>query len=280
MASSGGPMSRRQPPMHHLPGRREIDPPDVLSDQDVRPYSAQTRRRKLRRGLDCRGLAQKRVPADADVEQRTFSGQYAAAAGQPVLYVTERCVFQLTPDGLELTEIAPGADLENDVLAHIGFEPIIGGEPKLMDARIFAAGPMGLKDDLLTVPLEARFAYDAERNIFFLNMEGMSLVSADEVQAIGTEVGTRLAAIGKKVQMVINYDNFYLDPALADDYKALIRSLAERYYASATRYTTSSFMRLKLSEHLSDRGLAPHIYESRQEAVNWLAKQIPSAYPG
>ena len=61
----------------------------------------------------------------ADVEQRTFSGPYAAAAGQPVLYVTERCVFQLTPDGLELTEIAPGADLEKDVLAHIGFEPII-----------------------------------------------------------------------------------------------------------------------------------------------------------
>jgi hypothetical protein len=136
---------------------------------------------------------------------------------------------------------------------------------------------MGLKDDLLTMPLEARFAYDAERNIFFLNMEGMSLVSQGEVQAIGTEVGQRLAVIGKKVQMVINYDNFYLDPALTDDYKAVVRSLAERHYASVTRYTTSSFMRLKLSEHLSDRGLAPHIYESRQEAMNWLGKQIPGS---
>jgi len=67
--------------------------------------------------------------------------------------------------------------LGKDVLAHIGFEPIIRGEPKLMDARIFAAEPMGLKDDLLTVPLEARFAYDAGRNMFFLNMEGMSLGS-------------------------------------------------------------------------------------------------------
>jgi propionate CoA-transferase len=214
----------------------------------------------------------------ADVEQRTFSGPHAAAAGQPVLYVTERCVFQLTPDGLELTEIAPGADLEKDVLAHMGFEPIIRCEPKPMDPRIFAAGPMGLKDDLLTIPLEARFAYDADRNIFFLNMEGMSLVSQNDVDAIGTEVGTRLAVIGKKVQMVVNYGNFYLDPALADDYKALVRSLADRYYASATRYTTSSFMRLKLSEHLSDRGQAPHIYESRQEAMNWLGKQIPSSF--
>ena len=98
-----------------------------------------------------------------------------------MLYVTERCVFQLTPGGLELIEIAPGVDLEKDVLAHIGFDPIIRGEPKLMDARIFGTGPMGLKDDLLAIPLEARFAYDAERNMFFLNMEGMSLVSADDV---------------------------------------------------------------------------------------------------
>jgi len=211
----------------------------------------------------------------ADVQQRTFSGQYAVAAGQPVLYVTERCVFQLTPDGLELTEIAPGADLEKDVLAHIGFEPIIRGEPKLMDPRIFAAEPMGLKEDLLTMPLEARFAYDAERNMFFLNMEGMSLVSADDVEAIGTAVGKRLAAIGKKVQMVVNYDNFYLDPALTDDYVSVVLRLAERHYASVTRYTTSSFMRLKLTRQLHHRDLAPHIYESRQEAMNWLEDHVP-----
>ena len=196
-------------------------------------------------------------------------------AGQPVLYVTERCVFQLTPDGLELIEIAPWTDLEKDVLAHIEFEPIIRGELKLMDARIFAAGPMGLKEDLLTMPLEARFAYDAERNMFFLNMEGMSLVSADDVEAIGTAVGKRLAAIGKKVQMVVNYDNFYLDPALTDNYVSMVRRLAERYYASVTRYTTSSFLRLKLTRQLHHRDLAPHIYESRQEAMNWLEDHVP-----
>src|SRR6185503_17938272 len=90
----------------------------------------------------------------ASVEQRTFSGQYAAAAGQPVLYVTERCVFQLVPHGLELIEIAPGVDLEKDVLAHVGFTPIITEEPKMMEAKIFRDEPMGLKADLLSVPLE------------------------------------------------------------------------------------------------------------------------------
>jgi propionate CoA-transferase len=205
------------------------------------------------------------------VEQRTFSGQYAAAAGQPVLYVTERCVFRLTPEGLELIEIAPGIDLEKDVLAHVGFTPITDGAPKLMDERLFRDEPMGLKDDLLTVPLEARFTYDADRNIFFINMEGMSVYTAAEAEAIVAEIEKRLAAVGKKVPVVVNYDNFYLAPDLADTYTSAVRSLAERYYESVTRYTTSSFLRLKLSGHLTKRGLAPHIYESRQEALDWLS---------
>ena len=209
------------------------------------------------------------------VEQRTFSGSYAAGAGQPVLYVTERCVFRLTPAGLQLIEIAPGIDLERDVLAHVGFTPIIDGEPKLMDTRIFCDEPMGLKDDLLTVPLEARFTYDAGRNIFFLNLEGMSLNTDGEADAIAAEIEKRLAAVGKKVPVAVNYDNFYLAPDLADKYASVVRGLAERYYESVTRYTTSSFMRLKLSGHLSERGLAPHIYESRQEALDWLKRQGP-----
>ncbi|HXN58537.1 MAG TPA: CoA-transferase, partial [Candidatus Angelobacter sp.] len=150
------------------------------------------------------------------VEQRTFSGSYAAGAGQPVLYVTERCVFRLTQAGLQLIEIAPGIDLERDVLAHVGFTPIIDGEPKLMDTRIFRDEPMRLKDDLLTVPLEARFTHDADRNIFFLNMEGMSLNTDGEADAITAEIEKRLAAIGKKVPVAVNYDNFYLAPDLAD----------------------------------------------------------------
>jgi propionate CoA-transferase len=80
----------------------------------------------------------------AQVEHRTFSGSEAAKRGQPVLYITERCVFRLGPDGLELAEIAPGIDIERDILAHMDFRPIMRTPPILMDARIFADKPMGL----------------------------------------------------------------------------------------------------------------------------------------
>ena len=77
------------------------------------------------------------------VEQVTFSGEYAQSVGQPVLYVTERAVFKLTPEGVELTEVAPGIDIEKDILAHMGFKPIIK-DVKLMDERLFREEKMGL----------------------------------------------------------------------------------------------------------------------------------------
>jgi propionate CoA-transferase len=82
------------------------------------------------------------------VEHVTFSGPYAVTKGQTVLYVTERCVFALTSEGLELTEIAPGVDLEHDILAHMTFRPVIHGSPRLMDERIFNPAPMGLQENL------------------------------------------------------------------------------------------------------------------------------------
>jgi propionate CoA-transferase len=83
------------------------------------------------------------------VEQITFSGLHAAAKDKEVLYITERCVFRLTKDGLMLTEIAPGLDLEKDVLSKMDFKPVMASDIKLMDARIFTDAPMGLYDDIL-----------------------------------------------------------------------------------------------------------------------------------
>lgn len=79
-----------------------------------------------------------------EVEQVTFSGEYAVKTGQPVMYITERCVFELKPDGLHLTEIAPGIDLQRDILDRMDFTPVIDKNLKQMDGRIFRDQPMGL----------------------------------------------------------------------------------------------------------------------------------------
>ena len=78
------------------------------------------------------------------VQQVTYSGEYGASIGQEVLYVTERAVFRLTRAGIVLTEIAPGVDLQKDVLDQMGFLPILSKDLKQMDPRIFQAEKMGL----------------------------------------------------------------------------------------------------------------------------------------
>jgi propionate CoA-transferase len=83
------------------------------------------------------------------VEQITFNGMDAVTREQHVLYVTERCVFRLMADGLELIEIAPGIDLDIDILARMGFRPAISPHLTCMDARIFCEAPMSLRADVL-----------------------------------------------------------------------------------------------------------------------------------
>lgn len=81
-----------------------------------------------------------------DVEQITFSADYANETGQKVIYITERAVFELINGTLTLTEIAPGVDLEKDVLANMEFKPAIADDLKLMDERLFRPEVMGLEN--------------------------------------------------------------------------------------------------------------------------------------
>jgi propionate CoA-transferase len=204
-----------------------------------------------------------------DVEHRTFSGPYSAQRSQPVLYVTERCVFSLTPDGLELVEVAPGIDIERDILARMEFRPIIRN-PAIMDQRIFADGPMGLRDQLLRMPIERRFSYHPGENRFFVNLEGHSVHSHEDVEKIRHIVESKLAPLGRKVYAIVNYDNFEIFPDIIDEYSAMVRGLVDRFYSGVTRYTTSSFLRAKLGDALKQRAVAPHIYESSEEATTHL----------
>ncbi|MEA5083886.1 MAG: malonate decarboxylase subunit alpha [Lachnospiraceae bacterium] len=78
------------------------------------------------------------------VEHITFSGKYANKVGQPVMYITERAVFELRKDGVHLTEVAPGIDIQTQVLDLMDFVPKMDGGVKLMDERIFKDEIMGL----------------------------------------------------------------------------------------------------------------------------------------
>jgi propionate CoA-transferase len=199
------------------------------------------------------------------VEQKTFSGKHAAMKRQSVLYITERCVFSLCEEGLELIEIAPGIDLETQILPLMEFKPIMRKPPRLMDPRIFRLPPMGLKADLLTIPLEERFTYHSADNVFFINLENYYVKTSEEIQRMKEIVEGILAPLAKKVHTIANYDNFNVSPHLVDEYSDMVK-YATTFYESVTRYTTSTFLRMKLGDELQKRGVAPHIYESREEA--------------
>ncbi|MFS2004325.1 acyl CoA:acetate/3-ketoacid CoA transferase [Duganella sp. CT11-25] len=185
-----------------------------------------------------------------EVEHRTYSGEYAALRGQEALFVTERCVFRLVLDGgmsgLELVEIAPGVEVERDILAHMDFKPAISADLKPMDARIFSPLAMNWRADFLALPLEQRLVYDAQQELFFVNFEGFEVGDAATIDRICAMVAERLAPLGRKVPAVINYDNFSIVPDLLDDYVAAVNGLAERYYSKVTRYAHSTFMRASL----------------------------------
>ncbi|MGF1562780.1 MAG: acyl CoA:acetate/3-ketoacid CoA transferase [Geminicoccaceae bacterium] len=225
---------------------------------------------EIEAGDGCLRIVQEgRSPKFIDaVRQVTFSGAYAAEIGQPVLYVTERCVFELTRAGVRLAEVAPGIDIERDIVAHMGFKPVIDG-PAEMDPRIFTDAVMGLKDDLFDLSLPDRITYDPERQTLFLNFQGMHVRREEDIAAIRREVIARCQTIGARVPVVVNYDNFRIDDDITDAYGDLVAELEESYYTHVTRYTTSAFMRVKLARILT-RKVKPHVFESKSDAQSFL----------
>ena len=219
--------------------------------------------------LDLRSEGRVRKFVEA-VEHTTFFGPRAERRAQPVLYVTERAVFRLTADGLDLIEIAPGIDLEHDILGQMAFRPAMT-DPQPMDPRIFADSPMGLDVDLLALDLDVRIALDGADKRLFINLEKLRIRTRQDVERISARVHEVCDPLDHQVDAIVNYDGTVIYPEIEAVYAETIRGLQERYYSSTTRYSASAFMRLKLGRFFS-RTKASHIFETEVQARSFIEK--------
>jgi len=90
------------------------------------------------------------------------------------------------------------------------------------------------------------------------------------VEAIREAVERRCREIGKRVAVVVNYDSVRIEEPVLDAYARMVRYMEENHYTTVTRYTTSTFMRMKLGEALARRDVAPHVFETEAEAKEFL----------
>ncbi|MBO3705998.1 MAG: acyl CoA:acetate/3-ketoacid CoA transferase [Candidatus Accumulibacter sp.] len=208
-----------------------------------------------------------------EVEHRTFSGAEAQRRGLAVLYITERCVFRLCSEGLELIEIAPGVDLQHDILDRMDFVPVMHSAPALMDPRIFRDEPMKLRAQMLALPLADRLSYDVAKNILFINFEGLDIRSPADIEAVRRAVTERLAPVGHRVYAVVNYDRFSILPELVDAYIEMVKGLMETCYHDVTRFTSNTFLRARLGEALEKRQIAARSFGTAAEAEAHLGRR-------
>jgi propionate CoA-transferase len=99
----------------------------------------------------------------------------------------------------------------------------------------------------------------------FIDFAGYRVRSTREVEEVRAEVERRCMPLGRKIEAVIDYDGCSIDPAIAEAWFDMARDVQTRFYAKASRYTTSAFMRLKLGDALTRREMAPHVFETASE---------------
>jgi propionate CoA-transferase len=196
----------------------------------------------------------------------TFGAKMATDNGQSITYITERCVFKLGPDGLVLTEVAPGVDIERDILNLLPFTPTVDN-PQPMDPSLFIPERMDLRRRMLELNVSDRLTYDGPRNTVFMDFSGLHVRTPDDVDEIVEVVDALLGPLDRRVKAVINYDRFHLDEAAVDAYADAVRYVQSTYYleGEVARHTTNAFMRLKLGNELVKRDIHSLIAESSAE---------------
>jgi propionate CoA-transferase len=206
-----------------------------------------------------------------EVGHVTFSGELAHTRGQSVLYITERCVLRLGDGGLELIEIAPGVDLERDVLARMGFAPRIGPDLREMDAAIFTDAPLGL-GQRSPLTLDQRIEYRADDNLVLIDFDALSVETLEDAELLADFLDERLRGFHRRVDLIAHYDNFGPGPAAAPRFFEILRDHERRSVRSSCGYCTDALRRRKLARAFAEAGLSRQIYRSLTEARHALSE--------
>ncbi|MBT9585757.1 acyl CoA:acetate/3-ketoacid CoA transferase [bacterium] len=185
------------------------------------------------------------------VGQITFNGDYARRRGQRVQYITERAVFELDEEGLVLTEVAPGIDVQRDVVGRLPFAVRQSAQLKRMDLAYFGTDKIGLTR-LGRRPVHERVRFEEGSNTLFLNLEGLEFHQADQVEAFEAELTPFLRFQGK-VRAVINYDRFQLGEGAAAAWFQLVERNNEKYFSHSLRVTSNTLFCRKMGDEFARR---------------------------
>ena len=199
------------------------------------------------------------------VREISFSGMFAQEKRQTVNYITERAVFNLTAAGVELAEIAPGVDLQKDILNLMDFKPIIREPLLTMDSAIFKAALMklGSRNFGEGGDLSQRFHHAA--NTIYLDLSKMTINRLDEVHQLDKAISEYVAKHfpDTKPEMVVTYDSFDLHPELVQEYQSMQQRHKE-IIGGWRRFSSSVFRRYKVGQAI---GVNDHSAEEKAASI-------------
>lgn len=188
------------------------------------------------------------------VEHLTFSAREALRRGTPALYVTERAVFRLEADAtgeprLRLAEVAPGVSIDRDVVGRMAFRPAGEEAVATMEEALFVEAPVRLRDRLVSRPLPERLQFDASTKTLYIDFGGYTVNQDTQINDIEQAVTRVLENQDSRADVVVNYDDFSIQPELLEAYAHMVDRLTAHHYARVTRYGSKGFLRARL-----DRG--------------------------
>jgi acyl CoA:acetate/3-ketoacid CoA transferase beta subunit len=220
------------------------------------------------------------VPKFVDaVAQVTFNGERALATGQSVLYITGRCVLRLG----DVIELAPGVDLERDVLALMGFRAKVAPELREMDAAIFSDAPLGL-GERSPLTLDERVDYRADDDLVFINFEDLAVDTLEDAEALATLLSRRLYDIGTRVNLIVNYGNFEPGRAAAPRVFEMVRQHERSHFpvlrALLDRRLSASQARPGVRGRRALSDALPELRGGHRRASRGRGAQAPSLEPG